>query len=54
MEGIIVLGVFGLLFTFGRQLFKRIGNIFSIFGRILDWVLGIIIIIFILTRLLAG
>ena len=54
MEEFIGLVVLLLLFAFGGQLLKGIFNIFSNFGRIGGWVLGIILVIFIVKVFLFG
>jgi len=46
MESLVVLLIFGLILTFGSQLLKGVGNIFSISGRIFGWILGIVLILF--------
>ena len=48
MEGIITLVIIGFVLTFGSQLLKGIGNIFSASGRIGGWVIGIILVSFLL------
>ena len=54
MEGIILLVIIGLLLTFGEQLLKGVGNIFSIAGRIGGWVLGVIIFMILVKVFLFG
>jgi len=54
MEGIITLIVLGLLLTFGTQLLKGVGNIFSVVGRIGGWVLGIFLVLFFIKVFLFG
>ena len=48
MEGIITLVIIGFVLTFGSQLLKGIGNIFAASGRIGGWILGIILVLFLL------
>ena len=48
MEGIITLVIIGFVLTFGSQLLKGVGNIFSASGRIGGWVIGIILVSFLL------
>jgi len=48
MEGIITLVVIGFVLTFGSQLLKGIGNIFSMSGRVGGWIIGIILVLFLL------
>jgi len=48
MEGIITLVIIGFVLTFGSQLLKGIGNIFAASGRIGGWILGIILVSFLL------
>ena len=45
---IITMVVFYILFSFGGQIIKGMKNIFSIFGRILGWVVGIGILVYII------
>lgn len=47
MEEVIILVIIGFLLTFGTQLMKGVGNIFSISGRVFGWILGIVLMIFI-------
>jgi hypothetical protein len=54
MEGIITIIVLGLLLTFGSQLLKGMGNIFTVVGRIGGWILGIILVLFLIKVLLFG
>ena len=51
MEGIIALLIVGLILTFGSQLLKGVGNIFSVFGRVAGWIIGIVIVILVLKSL---
>jgi membrane protein insertase Oxa1/YidC/SpoIIIJ len=51
MEGIITLVIIGFVLTFGSQLLKGIGNIFAASGRIGGWVVGIILVVFLLKTL---
>lgn len=48
MEGIITLIIIGFILTFGSQLLKGIGNIFAVSGRVGGWILGIILVLFLL------
>ena len=48
MEGIITLVIIGFVLTFGSQLLKGIGNIFAASGRIGGWIVGIILVLFLL------
>jgi hypothetical protein len=48
MEGIITLIIIGFILTFGSQLLKGIGNIFAASGRVGGWILGIILVLFLL------
>ena len=48
MEGIITLVIIGFVLTFGSQLLKGIGNIFAASGRIGGWIVGIILVSFLL------
>jgi|TARA_R110000803_G_scaffold45238_7_gene95359 hypothetical protein len=48
MGTIITILILGLLLTFGGQLLKGILNVFSLFGRIGGWIIGIILILFLL------
>ncbi len=51
MEGIITLVIIGFVLTFGSQLLKGIGNIFAASGRIGGWIVGIILVLFLLKTL---
>jgi|TARA_R110000782_G_scaffold66140_1_gene134302 hypothetical protein len=51
MEGIITLVIIGFVLTFGSQLLKGIGNIFAASGRIGGWIVGIILVVFLLKTL---
>jgi len=51
MEGIITLIIIGFILTFGSQLLKGIGNIFAASGRIGGWIVGIILVLFLLKTL---
>ena len=48
MEGIITLVIIGFVLTFGSQLLKGIGNIFAASGRVGGWIIGIILVSFLL------
>lgn len=54
MEGIVLLVIIGLLLTFGGQFLKGVSNIFSIVGRIGGWVLGIVLVLFLIKVFLFG
>lgn len=54
MESLVVLLIFGLILTFGSQLLKGVGNIFSISGRVFGWILGVILILFFIKIFLFG
>jgi membrane protein insertase Oxa1/YidC/SpoIIIJ len=51
MEGIITLVIIGFVLTFGSQLLKGIGNIFAASGRVGGWIVGIILVVFLLKTL---
>ena len=51
MEGIITLVIIGFVLTFGSQLLKGIGNVFAASGRIGGWIVGIILVVFLLKTL---
>jgi hypothetical protein len=51
MEGIITLLIIGLVLIFGSQLLKGVGNIFSVFGRVAGWIIGVVIILLVLKSL---
>ena len=51
MEGIIALLIIGLVLTFGSQLLKGVGNIFSVSGRVAGWIIGIVIVVLVLKSL---
>jgi len=48
MEGIITLVIIGFVLTFSSQLLKGIGNIFAASGRVGGWILGVILVLFLL------
>jgi len=54
MEAIVFLVILAIVFSFGGQLIQGISNIFSIFGRIGGWILGIILFIFFIKMILFG
>jgi hypothetical protein len=54
MGTIIAIFIIGLLLTFGGQLLKGINNIFSLFGRIGGWIVGVVILIFLIKVFIFG
>jgi len=54
MGTIVILFILGLLLTFGGQLLKGVSNVFSLFGRIGGWIVGIVILIFLIKVFIFG